>query len=242
MSSAHQQAEVKLSVKRGCSDEVRSLAANISCQVIFELAILAELRDSSVNKVIYVCPTRSLCNERVADWKRRFPAVGMNVIEYTGEAASKNTTEKAEIADLARARLIVTTPEKMDQLTRRDDNHRHISNTGLVCLDEIHSVSSDVRGPVLEVLVSRMRKITKARFVCVSATIPNSDDVARWIGNRDDPHGSAQLFNFGEETRPCKLERFVVGVNKSTGQNDFSFGSSLNYKVNSIDHSADHGG
>jgi ATP-dependent DNA helicase HFM1/MER3 len=181
--------------------------------------------------VIYVCPTRSLCNERVADWKNKFPSIGMPVVEYTGEAVSNNRSDRAEVADLAGARLIVTTPEKMDQLTRRDDNHRHIKDVNLVCLDEIHSVSSDVRGPVLEVLVNRLRKITEARFVCVSATIPNSQDVAKWIGNRDDPHGSARLFNFGAETRPCPLERIVVGLPKGSGTNDFAFTNMLNFKV-----------
>ncbi len=202
-------------------------------QVIFELAILRERTRSNESKVLYVCPTRSLCNERVADWKRKFPPIGMPVVEYTGETVSKNKSEKAEIADLAGARLIITTPEKMDQLTRRPDNHRHVKNVGLVCLDEVHSVSGDVRGPVLEVLVSRLRKITAARFVCVSATIPNSADVAKWIGNRGDPHGSARLFNFGEETRPCPLERHVVGVQKNSGTNDFAFSNTLNFKVTS---------
>lgn len=178
-----------------------------------------------------MCPTRSLCNERVVDWKRKFPPIGINVLEYTGEAVSKNKSERAEIADLAGARLIVTTPEKMDQLTRRDDNHRHVKDVGLVCLDEVHSVSGDVRGPVLEVLVSRLKTITQARFVCVSATIPNSADVAKWIGNRADPHGSARLFNFGEETRPCPLEKVVVGVPKNSNTNDFAFTSTLNFKV-----------
>ena len=207
----------------------------MSFKVIFELAILRELRESWNSKVIYVCPTRSLCTERVADWKHKFPAIGMPVIEYTGETAtSKNKSERAEIADLAGARIIVTTPEKMDQLTRRDENHRHIKAVALVCLDEIHSVSSDVRGPVLEVLVSRLRKITGARFVCVSATIPNSADVAKWIGNRDELHGSARLYNFGEETRPCKLKRFAVGVSKGQGTNDFAFTNGLNFKVTAL--------
>lgn len=40
----------------------------------------------------------------------------------------------------------------------------------------------DVRGAVLEVVVSRMKTLgTKTRFIALSATVPNIDDVATWL-------------------------------------------------------------
>ena len=41
---------------------------------------------------------------------------------------------------------------------------------------------SDERGAVLEVIMSRMKARAKARFVAVSATVPNISDVGMWIG------------------------------------------------------------
>lgn len=176
--------------------------------VIFELAILAAFRDDPNTKVVYVAPTRSLCSERVADWRTRFGKIGFKVVEYTGESAGKGKTERSELKDVRDHRLIVTTPEKWDQLTRRQENHKLVKDVGLFCIDEVHSVGADQRGAVLEVVVSRMRALTTTRFVCVSATLPNIDDVAKWIGaGGRDSYGSAKLYTFGEDVRPCKLEK-----------------------------------
>lgn len=93
-------------------------------------------------------------------------------------------------------------------------------------IDEVHSVGSD-RGAVLEVVVSRMKTLgTSTRFVAVSATVPNIADVAEWLGtscsrsrrrattDRSLLLGSdsaddkpAEVFQFGDDFRPCKLQK-----------------------------------
>ena len=50
--------------------------------------------------------------------------------------------------------------------------------------------------------------ISKARFVAVSATIPNVTDIATWLNV---PPAGLQLF--GEDHRPCRLKTFVRGYN-----------------------------
>ncbi len=57
---------------------------------------------------------------------------------------------------------------------------------GLVIIDEIHLLGED-RGPVLEVIVSRMRYIStqtnsQVRFMGMSTAIANAKDVADWLG------------------------------------------------------------
>ncbi|KAF7986542.1 hypothetical protein HWV62_26264 [Athelia sp. TMB] len=78
----------------------------------------------------------------------------------------------------------------------------------------------------LEVVISRMKaRGSSVRFVLVSATVPNIDDVASWIGG---PHSDpATVFEFGEEYRPCKLTRFVYPMPKPRGSNDWVFASIL---------------
>ncbi|KAJ6540382.1 hypothetical protein B0H19DRAFT_1077794 [Mycena capillaripes] len=54
----------------------------------------------------------------------------------------------------------------------------------------------------------------------------NIQDIVFWIGNkrRDD---AATVFEFGEDFRPCKLTRYVVGVPRQRSDNDFSFARKL---------------
>lgn len=82
------------------------------------------------------------------------------------------------------------------------------------------------------------------RFILVSATVPNIQDVARWIecGTGESAPAvvfevSAQYFirinltdcspKFGDEYRPCKLTRHVIGVHRRNGTNDFAFANVL---------------
>ncbi|MFL5587016.1 MAG: DEAD/DEAH box helicase, partial [Ktedonobacteraceae bacterium] len=52
----------------------------------------------------------------------------------------------------------------------------------LFLLDEVH-VLKDSRGATLEAVVSRMKSIgSNVRFVALSATVPNSEDIATWLG------------------------------------------------------------
>lgn len=53
-------------------------------------------------------------------------------------------------------------------------------------IDEIHLLGQD-RGPVIEVIISRMRYISEqtgnnVRFVGLSTALANAKDVADWLG------------------------------------------------------------
>lgn len=65
----------------------------------------------------------------------------------------------------------------------------------LFLIDEIHLLNEESRGATLEAIVSRMKTIEKSsvcenfnriRFVAVSATIPNIEDLANWMGEPPD--------------------------------------------------------
>ncbi|BGP14081.1 ATP-dependent DNA helicase MER3 [Rhodosporidiobolus nylandii] len=207
--------------------------------VLFELAILRLFSSSpsSDTKVLYMAPTKSLCAERVQDWKRKFElSLGWTVQELTGDSDTGSSAWR----DVAKARIVVTTPEKWDAMTRKWHDHgATLGQLRLFCIDEVHTVGADVRGAVLEVVVSRMKTLgTDTRFIAVSATVPNIEDVAEWLGPAE-PAASgrarekAEVFRFGEEFRPCKLQKFVYGYPKR-GDNDFAFVNLLNLKLYDI--------
>ena len=113
---------------------------------------------------------------------------------------------------------------------------------------------NEIRGSTLEVVVSRMKlRGSSVRFLVVSATVPNIEDVADWIGNtRGSGPATVKAVSilqshlrriyapkpthcqFGDEYRPCKLAKFVYGVPRRKDTNDFVFAKTLDYKMYGI--------
>ncbi|KAK9368678.1 P-loop containing nucleoside triphosphate hydrolase protein [Lipomyces kononenkoae] len=177
--------------------------------VLFELAMLRTLVSDNLGnfKIIYIAPTKSLCYERYQDWSARLAVLGLKFGFLTGD------TSVEEVATVKHADVIVTTPEKWDSTTRRwKDHDRLMTLTKLVLIDEVH-ILKDLRGATLEVVVSRMKYIAPhARFIALSATIPNAEDIAEWLGQNWNLRSiPAQLYTFGQEFRPVQLDIYVYG-------------------------------
>jgi superfamily II helicase len=89
---------------------------------------------------------------------------------------------------LLAADVIITTPEKWDGISRAWKNRGYVKHVGLLVIDEIHLLGAD-RGPILEVIVSRMRYVatqtrSPVRFVGLSTALANAQDLAEWLGIR----------------------------------------------------------
>ncbi|RAO68915.1 uncharacterized protein BHQ10_004927 [Talaromyces amestolkiae] len=187
--------------------------------VIMELAIcrlVNNLKDG-LFKLVYQAPTRALCSERFRDWSKKFTSLGLSCAELTGD------TDYAQSRLVQTASIIITTPEKWDSMTRRWRDHSKLMQlVRLFLIDEVH-VLNETRGAALEAVVSRMKSVgSNVRFIALSATIPNSEDIATWLGKNDTlQHLPAHKEHFGEEFRPTKLQKFVYGY-PCTG-NDFAF-------------------
>jgi len=194
---------------------------------ILELAICKIVQEfgSEQFKIVYQAPTKSLCSERVRDWERKFSHLNLPCAELTGD------TENSEMRKVGNAAIIVTTPEKWDSITRKWKDHAKLLQlVKLVLIDEVHMLE-DPRGATLEAVVSRMKSIgANVRFVALSATVPNSEDIATWLGkDHTNGHLPAHRETFGEEFRPVKLQKHVYGF--STNINDFAFDSFLDTKL-----------
>ena len=172
-----------------------------------ELAICETLREGGT--ALFVAPMRALTNEKESEWER-FEALGYSVYVVTGERDL--TPRRAERAD-----ILVMTPEKADSATRKHDSGRYGFITDVDCLvvDEVHLLDSAGRGGVLEVTVSRLRRLCDPRIVALSATMPNVSDVAEWL---DAP--AETTFRFGDDYRPVDLETDVRTY--THGENSFA--------------------
>ncbi|XP_064228686.1 probable ATP-dependent DNA helicase HFM1 isoform X5 [Aotus nancymaae] len=210
--------------------------------VVFELAITRLLMEvplpwSNV-KIVYMAPIKALCSQRFDDWKEKFGPIGLNCKELTGD------TVMDDLFEIQHAHIIMTTPEKWDSMTRKWRDNSLIQLVRLFLIDEVHIVKDENRGPTLEVVVSRMKTVQSVsqtlrntstvipmRFVAVSATIPNAEDVAEWLSDGERP---AVCLKMDESHRPVKLQKVVLGFPCSSNQNEFKFDLTLDYKIASV--------
>ncbi|CAJ2650466.1 unnamed protein product [Trifolium pratense] len=172
-----------------------------------EFAILRnhqKLPDSGM-RVVYVAPIEALAKERYRDWEKKFGGgLKLKVVELTGETAT-------DLKLLEKGQVIISTPEKWDALSRRWKQRKHVQQVSLFIIDELHLIGGQ-GGPILEVIVSRMRYIAsqvenKIRIVALSTSLANAKDLGEWIGATS--HG---LFNFPPGVRPVPLEIHIQGV------------------------------
>ncbi|KJA27175.1 hypothetical protein HYPSUDRAFT_75106, partial [Hypholoma sublateritium FD-334 SS-4] len=224
-------------VQSTCFDEVINHNKNLVISAptgsgktaLFELGLIRMLEENKKSgnmfKCVYVAPTKALCSERFQDWATKLEPIGLKCCELTGDTV---TFGNNAWGDAKNAAVIVTTCEKWDSLTRNWYDHEQIlSQVVLFLVDEVH-ILNESRGSTLEVVISRMKlRGSSVRFILVSATVPNIQDVARWIECGTGQSVPARVFEFGDEYRPCKLTRHVVGVHRRNGTNDFQFANVL---------------
>ncbi|KAF0872895.1 HFM1 helicase, partial [Crocuta crocuta] len=211
--------------------------------VVFELAITRLLMEVPLPwsniKIVYMAPIKALCSQRFDDWKEKFGPIGLNCKELTGD------TVMDDLFEIQHAHIIMTTPEKWDSMTRKWRDNSLVQLVRLFLIDEVvHVVKDENRGPTLEVVVSRMKTVQflspasensstviPMRFVAVSATIPNAEDIAEWLSNGERP---AVCLKVDESHRPVKLRKVVLGFPCSSNQTEFKFDLTLNYKIASV--------
>ncbi|KAF8475719.1 Sec63 Brl domain-containing protein [Kalaharituber pfeilii] len=174
-----------------------------------ELAMWWAFREKPTSKVVYIAPMKALVRERVKDWKARVTGpMGKKLVELTGD----NTPDTRTISD---ADIIITTPEKWDGISRSWKTRNYVKKVSLVIIDEIHLLGGD-RGPILEIIVSRMNYIASqtegsVRLMGMSTACANATDLANWLGVKNG------LFNFKHSVRPVPLEIFIDGFPEQSG-------------------------
>lgn len=157
-------------------------------------------------KIVYIAPMKALVNEIVATLRHRLNCLGVVVSEFTGDShLSRKEVELSQI--------LVCTPEKWDVATRKEDHKIPEDKLELVIIDEVHLLN-DSRGPVLETLVARLkeriredREANYCRLVGLSATLPNYQDVGRFL---EVP--SRNIFYFDGSFRPVPLSLEYIGI------------------------------
>jgi len=182
-----------------------------------DLAILRAIQSDPKGKYVYVAPLADVADETFAKWKCRYSTLFNNqVVQLTGEVT-------ADLASIAKAKLIVATVSQWDTLTRRWRQRKVLHSVSLLIFDELHLLGGP-QGPTLEVVISRMRymgnsatksdesssKKNSIRIVGLGVSIANAREVGEWMGVSE-----KSLFNFSPKVRPTPLEIFFQSYEQS---------------------------
>jgi len=171
--------------------------------LVAELAMLKAILDGG-GKALYLVPLKALATEKYEDFKE-FETLGIRVIQSTGDFDSADYY-------LKNYDLIICTNEKADSLLRHDINW--IDELKIIVADEVHLIDDASRGPTLEVVLARLKKmLPAAQILALSATIYNADEIAEWL--------DAELVQ--SDWRPVKLTEGVY----FNGKVNFTDGSEV---------------
>lgn len=164
--------------------------------VIAELAIIRMLQKSKTYKAVYMVPLKAIVLERVADWKDKF---GDMIIELTGDFTPDSDA-------IARARIIICTPEKWDAVSRGFVVRQFVQFVSVLVIDEVHLLGTD-RGHIIEAVVDRMRAMpTPLRIIALSTCLSNPLDVAKFLGVP-----GRGVYNYPPAARSVPLTTFIRG-------------------------------
>ena len=141
-------------------------------------------------KAIYVAPMRALVSEKYEELKEAYPFV--KVAMSIGDLDSLDHW-------LASYDIVFVSTEKLDSLIRHGLSW--LDDVGCVVIDEIHMLDDSSRGPTLEILITKLKRLCpRAQLISLSATIGNARELADWLG--------AELVE--SNYRPVKLEKGVA--------------------------------
>ena len=142
--------------------------------LLAEIAIVKELQNEG-SKAIFTAPLKAITVEKEEDWNELHKA-GFNVYKITGDEDTVNIQKAKD------AKIILTTSEKWDSLTRKPHRFNFVKDISLFVIDEIHILDDEDRGPTTEALLARIKRFNPdARIIGLSATIKNIDILAEWL-------------------------------------------------------------
>lgn len=129
-------------------------------------------------KVVYLTPLRALATEK---YQYLQTLESLNIINRKIRVRVASSDYDASGREVADADIVVLTNEKMDSIIRHGGTW--ISDVGLFVADEVHLLGDRERGPTLEIMLTKIRKMyPQSQILALSATVANSDDIAKWLG------------------------------------------------------------
>ncbi len=161
--------------------------------VVAEHAVAKALAEG--RRAFYTTPIKALSNQKYADLVRRHGR------DQVGLLTGDNAVNPG-------AGVVVMTTEVLRNMVYASSPA--LEGLAWVVLDEVHFLQDTYRGPVWEEVI--VHTPPSVRFVCLSATVSNADELAGWITAARGPTETVV-----EHERPVDLVNHFLVYDKGTG-------------------------
>jgi len=157
-----------------------------------EMAAVKAARENT--KVFYLVPQKALAEEKFQEFRQRYGKLGIKVV-----VSSRDHREYDEDIERRDFQIAVVVFEKMQALLVSRPQLMEV--VGLVVVDELQVITDEVRGPTLELLLTKLRIArSRPRLLGLSAVLGKAQTLADWLG--------AKLLV--ETRRPVELRKGVL--------------------------------
>src|SRR5687768_12787140 len=134
-------------------------------------------------RAIYTAPIKALSNQKFRDWRQLYgDAVGL----LTGDVSENGDGAIVVMTTEVLRNMLLETPHSLDDV-------------GAVIFDEVHFLADPERGTTWEEAILYCPK--HVQLVCLSATVPNADEITTWISL---VHRETALVSHFERTVPLE--------------------------------------
>lgn len=137
---------------------------------ISELAFLSAAKRRK--RTFFLVPLKALAEEKYDEFVHKYATWGLKVAITTGDRNEYDS-------NLCDFDVIISTYEKLNSLLLKIPNL--FKEIGLVIIDEIQMINNEKRGVGLEILITWLKMNSKIQIIGLSATIPNSEELASWL-------------------------------------------------------------
>ena len=159
-----------------------------------------ELATKPDYKVIYVCPLKSIAEEKKLDWQKHETFKDYPISVISGD--NENTYEEIE-----ESKIIIATVESLNVRCRRGEDW--LRNVSCFVFDEAHMISQEDRGANCEALLMAFTTQNKTcRLIFLSGTMPNTLEIAKWIKQLN---GKKTQY-LDSKWRPNKIHKEIISV------------------------------
>jgi replicative superfamily II helicase len=189
--------------------------------VLAECAFGFHLSTSQKSKVVYVCPFRSLGEEKYRSWRANEQLSSYGVTISTGD----HVVPREEFTE---GRLAITTVESFDSKTRSGSYAEWLRSISCAVFDEAHVLGD--RNGAMEAALMRFTAINPtARIMLLSATLGNAKMLASWLKSLNEkmtkcftsnwrPIKVSVNFHVVEDGHQPKIDKAVELASRSYGK------------------------